>query len=460
MEHIQEASTNSLLLGTFTIRGKKHRTYLHAGRLIWQMINEPFTQHSIIVAQVLAVEPVHNSINCCIEVGTQETLLNSCDTETEPSHTQHVAFTLHWAEENRKRQWRHRKVIMSHPNPQQISLWVSTLRNIISGFMQRPRHLLIFVNPVGGKRQGEAILKKKFLPLLELMGVMSDVVVTQGPYHAHELLQSKSLDKYDGVVCVGGDGTLAEVLGGLLIRTARNMGVNLDAGAAPCSPTLRLAVIPAGSTDAVACSLHGTNDIVTAILHILLGGSKGVDVCCIHEDTRDELAGKLLRFGVSMMGYGFLGDVVECSEKCRWLGPHRYDFAGGVWKNISGNFFMLNAANLSCSCKRCPQGMTPNCHAGDGCMDIVIVRKTSRINILKLLIRLSSTTKTIFDLPFVEVHRTHEMIFQPAVTKNSNKTSKWNVDGELMYSPSVKIRVEKQLVKMFAQSEKLADEQE
>jgi hypothetical protein len=36
-------------------------------------------------------------------------------------------------------------------------------------------------------------------------------------------------------------------------------------------PDIRVGVIPGGSTDAVAMSLHGTDDVTTATLHILLG---------------------------------------------------------------------------------------------------------------------------------------------------------------------------------------------
>lgn len=64
---------------------------------------------------------------------------------------------------------------------------------------------------------------------------------------------------------VGGDGLFQEVLNGALaVRRAGGA-----AGAA--AERLRLGHIPAGSTDAVACSLHGTRSAATAALHIALG---------------------------------------------------------------------------------------------------------------------------------------------------------------------------------------------
>lgn len=52
------------------------------------------------------------------------------------------------------------------------------------------------------------------------------------------------------------------------------------------------------------------------------GDSQPLDVCSIWHD------GMLLRYSVSLAGYGFYGDVVSASEKHRWLGPARYTFAG------------------------------------------------------------------------------------------------------------------------------------
>ena len=67
------------------------------------------------------------------------------------------------------------------------------------------------------------------------------------------------------VLQVGGDGLFQEALNGLL-------GVRGGGGhAGELAAAMRLGHIPAGSTDAVACSLHGTRCAVTAALHIALG---------------------------------------------------------------------------------------------------------------------------------------------------------------------------------------------
>lgn len=47
-----------------------------------------------------------------------------------------------------------------------------------------------------------------------------------------------------------------------------------------------------------------------------------MDVCSVHHDNH------FLRYSVSLLGYGFYGDVLRDSERNRWLGPTRYDLTG------------------------------------------------------------------------------------------------------------------------------------
>lgn len=52
------------------------------------------------------------------------------------------------------------------------------------------------------------------------------------------------------------------------------------------------------------------------------GDSQPVDVCSVHHDNT------FLKYSVSLLGYGFYGDLLADSETKRWLGPARYDLAG------------------------------------------------------------------------------------------------------------------------------------
>ena len=104
------------------------------------------------------------------------------------------------------------------------------------------------------------------------------------------MLRSDRLDNIDGVVCVGGDGMFSELFNGLLLRS---MDENRDPeGGEPeessrfevRAPKLRVGLIPGGSTNAVALSLHGTTDVVTAALHILIGDRRNIDVSSVRSE--------------------------------------------------------------------------------------------------------------------------------------------------------------------------------
>lgn len=116
------------------------------------------------------------------------------------------------------------------------------------------------------------IYEKQVKPLLILAGVDTEVITTQRQYHARETLLTHTLDGFDAVACVGGDGTFAEVFNGLVLRTIRDAGIDSnDPEVCFPHPTLRLGVIPGGSTDTMAYCFHGTTDVQTAAIHIVLG---------------------------------------------------------------------------------------------------------------------------------------------------------------------------------------------
>ena len=54
----------------------------------------------------------------------------------------------------------------------------------------------------------------------------------------------------------------------------------------------------------------------------MAGDSQPLDVCSVYH------ASALVRYSVSLVGYGFYGDVLAESEKHRWMGPLRYDYSG------------------------------------------------------------------------------------------------------------------------------------
>jgi len=196
----------------------------------------------------------------------------------------------------------------------------------------RPRRLLVLVSPAAGAGRGREVWAREAAPVLAAAGVECRVLLTQRrgdaadaaaallapppkPGEAADARACRACD-VDGVLAVGGDGTLGEVLNGLMRKDG-------GAGAAALR-ALRIGVIPAGSTDAVACTLLGTRDAATAAAHCALGGCQPMD--CLRLDGADGAQ----RYATNFCSYGFFGQVIALSESLRFLGPARYGAAGAA----------------------------------------------------------------------------------------------------------------------------------
>ncbi|XP_071504715.1 ceramide kinase-like [Diadema antillarum] len=367
--------------------------------------------------------------------------------------------------------WKVQEFVFSSPDQELCQRWVERIKEIIEGDPDRPHRLQVIINPYGGKGKAPSIYETRVAPLFEIAGIKTGVTVTKNADHARALGVSMNLHGVDGVVCVGGDGTFAEFVNGVLVRTQNENGIDPDDPASvPVPPSVRFGVIPAGSTDVIAYDTTGINDPVTSALQIILGFSLGLDVCSVHHNN------SLLRYTFSFLGYGFLGDVLKESENYRWMGPARYEFAGvkeylkhqvyrgevaflpskdednspwdkegcrigcGVcskrrsqkhresyhtprkndfddidttskWRYVTGQFTAINAALVSGRCSRTVTGMSPAAHLGNGCIDLVLVRQCSRFDYLRHMLRLASSGNH-FNFDFVEVHRVKAFKFR------------------------------------------------
>ncbi|VTJ92374.1 Hypothetical predicted protein, partial [Marmota monax] len=96
-----------------------------------------------------------------------------------------------------------------------------------------------------------------------------------------------------------------------------------------------------------------------------------------------------LGFSVSAASWGrwpFLGDVtgLDGSRMRNVLSVTR---KVEEWHVICGKFLAINATNMSCACPRSPRGLSPAAHLGDGTFDLILIRKCSRFNFLRFLLR-------------------------------------------------------------------------
>ncbi|VDO47813.1 unnamed protein product [Brugia timori] len=186
----------------------------------------------------------------------------------------HLYF--YFAEKRRKRRWRIRTITALFTTTADKKLWLDVLDSSLNELEQRPKTLLIFVNPFGGKGKAKKIYSKQVAKILEMAEIHCDVVMTQRANHAFDYLKQLDFSQWrqiDGVVSVGGDGLFNECLSAIVCRTQEEAGkdisdVNIDILK---TPRMRFGIIGAGSANSIVSSVHGTDDCPTAAIHIALG---------------------------------------------------------------------------------------------------------------------------------------------------------------------------------------------
>ncbi|CAL0310992.1 unnamed protein product [Lupinus luteus] len=274
-----------------------------------------------------------------------------------------------------------------HKSLQTCQMWVNQLNASLNLEVGRPRNLLVFVHPRSGKGTG-CRTWETVAPIFLRAKVETKVIVTERAGQAFEVMSSitnKELNSYDGVVAVGGDGFFNEILNGFLsprlkapnpptppdfvhlvkdnsdslvpdenetiaetsndsedqfplVSTLEQSGSRISYSCSedtdPEFPVpnerFRFGIIPAGSTDAIVICTTGARDPVTSALQVVLGKRVHLDIAQVvrWKTTPMSEVEPYVRYAASFSGYGFYGDVITESEKYRWMGPKRYDYAG------------------------------------------------------------------------------------------------------------------------------------
>lgn len=83
---------------------------------------------------------------------------------------------------------------------------------------ERPRKVIVFLNPAAKDGKTKYLLEKHVLPLLHLAGIELHVVRTEHEGQAKAYMSVLDNNIVDAIMVAGGDGTLSEIVTGLLRR--------------------------------------------------------------------------------------------------------------------------------------------------------------------------------------------------------------------------------------------------
>ena len=275
------------------------------------------------------------------------------------------------------------------------------------------RRFAVVVNPRGGKRRGLTVLER-VKPILAASGAELDVRVTQAAGHAGEIARVLDLGGLDGICVVGGDGTVHEVADGLMQRCE--------------TISVPLGLIPAGTGNTLHQHLQ-CDDPLEAARRIAAGGTQPLDVTQVTLNDR-------VVFCVDIVGWGAVADINATAEKLRMLGPPRYAVAA-LWhilraksrraklvldgRAVDDDFLFV----IACNAKFTGSGMklAPHAEVGDGKIDVVVLRRASRRQMLKLFTKVYDGSHLA--LGYVEYHQVRSFAIE------SEGHEPLDLDGEI-----------------------------
>lgn len=236
--------------------------------------------------------------------------------------------------------------------------------------------LLLIFNPNAGSGRAQ-----KTLPLiknhLKKNNQAFEVFMTDYSGHAKELVTDADLKEYQAVIACGGDGTLFEVVNGLMSH--------------PADQRIPLGVVPVGTGNAFSRELDlMPSDWEKGLNIVLKGNPKSIDLA--HAQCADTDFCFL-----NIIGWGFAVDCGQTTLKVKKLGKISYTLAT-LWETVKlkkhpitvtlngersdEELVMLEVANSRYTGTSFL--IAPDAKIDDGLLDVIMLKKISRPKILRL----------------------------------------------------------------------------
>ncbi len=248
----------------------------------------------------------------------------------------------------------------------------------------------IILNPYAGRWKAKAAIPDVERACREL-DLDYELVVTEGPEHGIELAREALLAGYSPIIAAGGDGSISEVVNGMLAATNGQR------------PKVPLGIIPLGSADDLADQLGLPKDITAACRVILGGCERLIDLGRVNGRYFDNNSAVGLEPMVTVTQErmqrvkGTLRYIVAAVRTILAHRPWemRLTWDGGEYE---GKTTLVSVGNM-----RRTGGafyMTPRAEPDDGLLDFVFAGGMGRLKLLRLL-------PTTFDGSHVERPEVH-----------------------------------------------------
>lgn len=292
--------------------------------------------------------------------------------------------------------------------------------------------LLVYNNFAGNGRA------KKILPkvegLLNKYNIEFDLAITDYPEHGIEIVSKVDFLQYDGIVAAGGDGTLFEVINGYFKNSSRKR--------------IPIGVLPIGTGNAFAHDLELDNTQI----------EEAIEIISKHRLRKVDV-GKFITHGqnyyfLNIIGAGFVVDANKTAQNFKFLGDFSYQI-GVLYRilvlkftklrlEIDGKKVETKSTFIEISNTRYTGGdflMAPTAEIDDGLLDITLVKKISRLRLLKGLVKIKTGEHIHFDE--IDTFKAKHIKIE------SDKPLVLTPDGELLGITPVEIECLKHAIEVF-----------
>lgn len=218
-----------------------------------------------------------------------------------------------------------------------------------------------------------------------------DAVLTEEPGHATRLARQALDDGYRTIVAVGGDGTVNEVLNGLVEEGS-------------VDPEVTLGIIPCGTGADFSRTIGIPRDYAGACRHLLCLETRLVDlgrITCLREGREVE------RYFINVAGLGFDGEVAELANRSPKVLGGTITYLACLFtslvtyrnKNVELSFDGQHARGrvnsvVVCNGRYLGGGMfmAPDASFDDGIFDVVILGNLNKLEVVANLPRVYKGT--------------------------------------------------------------------
>ncbi len=292
--------------------------------------------------------------------------------------------------------------------------------------------ILMLVNPHAGRKRGEAAAEKA-LEIFTQQRVDVETVFSHAAGSLIEVAAREVKGNWDGIVAVGGDGTLFEVINGMMSGDA--------------SLPIPLGIIPVGTGNSFSRDVP-IHSIEHAITTIVAGKTRKVDLGYCQAADRSF-------YFVNILGFGFVADVAQKASLYKKWGDLSYVIGVFIITRklksyaldceIDGQAFQFDNIFVEISNSMKTGGdmiMAPEAEIDDGLLDVVILNKVSRLRLLSALPKIFKGTHV--RMQEVRTFKAAQMRFTPDGARILTP------DGEIMGQTPITVSVVPRHLTVFA----------